>query len=84
MIAYESAPGSVELHEGAKVAGQAGSYSTICRYGFTLEELAALQRYCLEYSTLVKSGRKPTPEQDARFLRYAAVCYRTGAAHVKP
>lgn len=84
MITYENASGSVELLEGAKVAGLANAYSTLCRCGFTLEELAALQHYCLKYSALVKSGRTPTPEQDARFLCYSAVCYRTGAAYVKP
>ncbi len=83
MLTNENAPDSVELSEGAKVAGLAESHSTLCRCGFTLEELAALQHWCLKYSALVKSGRTPTPEQDARFLRYSAVCYRTGVAYVK-
>jgi hypothetical protein len=84
MTTNENAPNSVELSKGAKVARLAKTHSTVCRSGFTLEELAALQHYCLRYSALVKSGRTPTPEQDARFLRYSAVCYHTGAAYVEP
>jgi hypothetical protein len=83
MNQYENAPADVESAEGAKEkAGKPDSHSTLCRHGFTLEELAALQRFCLRYRDLVRSGRTPTPEQDARFVRYSAVCYMTGAAYV--
>lgn len=84
MIANENAPTDCESVKGANLAVLAHSHSTLCRCGFTLEELAALQHYCLRYSALVRSGRTPTPEQDARFLRYSAVCYRTGVAYVRP
>ena len=83
MTRIENAPGNCTLPKGAKVAGLADAYTTLCRCGFTLEELAALQHYCLKYSALVRSGGTPTPEQNARFMRYSAVCYRTGAAYVK-
>ena len=47
---------------------------------FTPAELQALHRFCLKYRDLVRAGNKPTPEQDARFMRYQRVTYATEVA----
>ena len=47
---------------------------------FTPAELQAMHRYCLKYRDLVRAGKKPTADQDARFMRYQRVTYATGVA----
>jgi len=48
---------------------------------FTPTELQALHGFCLKYRDLVRVGGKPTPEQDEKFMRYQAICYKAGVAY---
>ena len=48
---------------------------------FTPAELQAMHSYCLKYRDLVRSGNKPTPGQDDKFMAFQKVCYAEGAAH---
>jgi hypothetical protein len=47
---------------------------------FEESELQAMHEWCLNYRDLVRSGERPTQQQDARFLNYQAVCYAAGIA----
>ena len=47
---------------------------------FNDKELQRMHRYCLKYRDLVRSGGKPTAEQDSNFLLYSEVCYAAGVA----
>ena len=47
---------------------------------FTTRELMSMLRWCIKYRDLVQSGGTPTPEQDARFMRFQLVTYTEGVA----
>ncbi|MDO8864134.1 hypothetical protein Q6D67_20825 [Haliea sp. E1-2-M8] len=79
MTRIENAPDSVELSEGAKVGQPRKDYSTAP--AFTPAELQAMHKWCLKYRDLVRSGGKPSGQQDNLFRMFSTVCYATGAAY---
>ncbi len=44
-------------------------------------ELMPLHRYCLHYRKMVRCGKKPSTEQDTKFIRYSTLCYEEGIAY---
>lgn len=78
MNANRNALDSYELSEGAKQNTTAKN-DTTPQPEITAQELRAMHRWCLKYRDLVRSGGKPSPEQDRRFMLFAPVCYATGA-----
>ncbi len=47
---------------------------------FTQAELQAMHSRCIKYRNIVQAGGTPTPEQDARFLKFQRVTYAMGVA----
>tara|TARA_R110000772_G_scaffold267274_1_gene390891 strand:- start:5319 stop:5486 length:168 start_codon:yes stop_codon:yes gene_type:complete len=47
---------------------------------FTPAELQAMHKWCLKYRDLVRSGGKPSDEQDETFILFSTVTYQTGVA----
>jgi hypothetical protein len=47
---------------------------------FTHLELQAMHSWCIKYQYFYQAGGTPTPEQDARFLKFQRVTYAMGVA----
>ena len=44
----------------------------------TLDDLEAMNLWCLSYKSKVRSGQVPTPEEDARYLTFLPFLHETG------
>ena len=50
---------------------------------FTPAELQAMCRYCCKYRDLVRTGGKPTPEQDETFFLFQRIAYTFEVAYAR-